>query len=137
MRLFGRYLLCSRPGLRSLRRGIQLGSWVDIVHSVSSGKRALTFDVELGTRLIVAEHIFGKRRSLYSMPRWLDLGARVLILRCLSGRDLLATQHKNLRYVSGRIDFLPGVNGMSTMPDRQRSGCYSSHVHSDIDPANQ
>jgi hypothetical protein len=116
VRLFGRYLLCSRPGLRSLRRGLQLGSWVDIVHSVSSGKPPLTFDVVLGTRLKVAEHIFGKRRSLYSMPRWLDLGARLLIMRCLSRRDLLATQHKDLCYVSGWIDFLLGVIGMSTMP---------------------
>jgi hypothetical protein len=77
----------------------------------------LTSDVDLGTRLIVAEHIFGKRRSLYSLSRRVDLSARLLLMRCLSGWDLLATQHKDLCFVSGWINFLLGVIGMSTMPN--------------------
>lgn len=51
------------------------------------------------------------------MSRWLDLSGRLLLMRYVSGWDLLATQHKDLCYVSGWINFLLGVIGVSTMPN--------------------
>jgi hypothetical protein len=74
---------------------------------------------------------------MYSMSRWLHLGAGLLLVRYLPGWNLLPAGHENLCYVSGWIDILLGINGMSNMPTGQRSGCHSSHVHSDIYPANQ